>query len=70
MAYAVLLAGGGTHLVLDVMRTYVDGYAGFLLYPLWWRPPTPSLYVSADRWPPVLAIVVASLVYYLDAEWG
>ncbi|WP_135820702.1 hypothetical protein [Halostella litorea] len=56
-AYAALVAGGGSALVLDGLRAYADGRAGFWLYPVPWRPPTPSLYVSSD--PRVLAVAVA-----------
>lgn len=67
-AYAVLVAGGGSHLVLDGMRLYADGRASFLLYPLWWRPPTPNLYVSADWRVTVACVVCASLVYVVDGN--
>ncbi|NHN48700.1 hypothetical protein G9464_14010 [Halostella sp. JP-L12] len=65
-AYACLVAGGFTGLFFDGLRAYAGGRAGFWLYPVTWRPPTPSLYVSSD--PRVLgaAIVVAALVFVLD----
>lgn len=65
-AYLLLLAGGSSALVLDGLRAYAGGRAFFWLYPLWWRPPTPGLYVTADPRVLGLATVVAGLVYGLD----
>jgi hypothetical protein len=64
--YAFLVAGGCSALVLDGLRAFADGRADFWLYPLWWRPPTPSLYVSSD--PRVLATAVglAGVVFLVD----
>lgn len=62
--YALLVAGGCSALVLDGLRMYADGRADFWLYPLWWRPPTPNLYVTSD--PRVLGVVfVASVLVFL-----
>jgi hypothetical protein len=65
-AYAVLVAGGGSALLVDGLRLYADGKALFWLYPVWWRPPTPGWYVSSE--PRVLAVgaVVAGVVFALD----
>jgi hypothetical protein len=65
-AYAVLVTGGSSALLLDGLRLYADGRALFWLYPLWWRPPSPGWYVSSD--PRVLAVgaVVAGGVFVLD----
>lgn len=60
-AVGALLLGGGTSLVVDGMRVYADGHAGFWLYPLWWRPPTPNLYVSAD-WRVLVVVTTVALV--------
>jgi len=66
-AYSFLVFGGITALVLDGLRVFVDGRSNFWLYPLtWWRPPTPSLYVTSDPRVTVVAIVVASVVYTID----
>lgn len=65
-AYAVLVAGGLSHLVVDGWVIYADDRAGFLWYPLWWRPPTPNLYVSADPLVPATALVIAGLVFGID----
>jgi hypothetical protein len=64
--YALLAAGGFLSLVLDGLRVYVDGSSSFWLYPLWWRPPTPSLYVTADARVVLVAVAVAAVVAVVD----
>lgn len=61
-AYGSLLLGGFASLLLDGLRVYVDGAAGFWLYPVWVRPPTPSLYVSADSRVLAAGLAVAAIV--------
>jgi hypothetical protein len=39
---------------------------GFWLYPIWWRPPTPNLYVSSDYRVTVVAVGVAVGVVAID----
>jgi hypothetical protein len=58
--YGLLIFGGLTSLVVDGLRVFVDGAAGFWLYPVWIRPVAPSLYVSAD--PRVLAVALSTAV--------
>lgn len=67
-AVGALLLGGGTSLVVDAMRVYADGHAEFWLYPLWWRPPTPNLYVSADWRVLVVAVTVALVVFGIERQ--
>lgn len=64
--YTLLVTGGLLSLLVDGLRAYADGYASVWLYPLWWRPPTPSLYVTSD--PRVLGavLVVAGAVVLTD----
>ena len=64
--YGLLVAGGVLSLVLDGLRVFVDGSAGFWLYPLWWRPPTPSLYVTADVRVVAVAVVASIGVFVVD----
>jgi len=67
-AFAFLLGGGLASLVVDGLRVYADGRAGPWLYPLtWWRPPTPSLYVTSDPRVLVIAVLLAGAVFGLDA---
>ena len=66
-AFTFLVTGGGLSLVLDGLRVYADGRAGPWLYPFtWWRPPTPSLYVTSDPRILVVAVAVAGAVYAVD----
>ncbi|WP_415380215.1 metal-dependent hydrolase [Halosimplex sp. TS25] len=70
-AYAFLVVGGVTSLVLDGLRVYADGRAGPWLYPFtWWRPPTPSLYVTSDPRIVLVAIAVAGVVFAVDRNRG
>ena len=69
-AYAMLLFGGSSAVVLDGLRAYADGYADFWLYPfLWVRSPTPSLYVSSDPRILGVALLVAAGVSGIDRYW-
>jgi hypothetical protein len=65
-AYAYLVFGGLTALVLDGLRVFVDGQANFWLYPIWWRPPTPGLYVTSDARVLLLALLLGLAVFLID----
>ena len=66
-AYAFLFVGGVSSLVLDGLRVFADGTANPWLYPFtWWRPPTPSLYVTSDPRILVATLVVAAVVLAVD----
>ncbi|MFC7076954.1 metal-dependent hydrolase [Haloarcula halophila] len=65
-AYAALLFGGTSALVVDGLRVFADGRSNFWLYPIYWRPPTPSLYVTSDSRVTVVAVSVAVAVFLLD----
>ncbi|QLH81514.1 hypothetical protein [Halosimplex pelagicum] len=70
-AYAYLVAGGALSLVLDGLRVYADGRAGPWLYPVtWWRPPTPSLYVTSDPRVLVVAVVAAAAVFAANRRFS
>lgn len=65
--FGLLVAGGCSHLAVDAVKLWADGAGGTALYPLsWWRPPTPGLYVSADRWVLAVAVAVAVTAAVLD----
>ena len=65
--FGLLVAGGCSHLAVDAVKAWADGASGAALYPLtWWRPPTPGLYVSADRW--VLGVAVAVAIAAVVGE--
>lgn len=66
-AYAFVAFGGLSSLLVDGLRVYADGRADFYLYPLtWWRPPTPSLYVTSDPRVLVTALTVSVAVFLAD----
>ena len=66
-AFLLLVGGGVSHLLLDAVKAWADGYNGAYLYPLsWWRNPTPGWYVSADRWVLAVALVCAVVVLLID----
>lgn len=73
-AFGWLLGGGLSSLVLDGLRVFADGRANSWLYPFtWWRPPTPSLYVTSDFCVTVVAVTAAVVVvlvgrYYVTPE--
>lgn len=69
-AYGSLLFGGFSSLALDGMRVFADGRADFWLYPLWWRPPTPSLYVTSDPRVTVVAVAAALAIFVTDRYRG
>lgn len=69
-AYAYLVFGGLTALVIDGLRVFVDGQANFWLYPIWWRPPTPSLYVTSDVGVLLLAVLLGLAVFLIDRFGG
>jgi hypothetical protein len=60
----LLLVGALSHLLLDSLLSKPSGYAA----PVWWPVlttglPTPGLYVSSDRWPALVAGVLAFTAY-------
>lgn len=66
-AYAALVFGGATALVVDGLRVFADGRADFWLYPFtWWRPPTPSLYVTSDPTVTAVAVAAAAVAFLVD----
>jgi hypothetical protein len=65
--FSFLLFGALSSLVVDGLRVFADGRSGFWLYPFsWWRPPTPSLYVTSDVRVLLTAILVSAVVFVVD----
>lgn len=64
--FPLVLSGGTIGLLVDGLRVYADGRAGFYLYPIWWRPPTPSLFVSADPRVLVVTATAAVVIFAVD----
>ena len=65
--YGSLVFGGVVALITDGLRVFADGHAGPWLYPFtWWRPPTPSLYVTSDVRILIIALLVSAIVFEID----
>lgn len=64
--YGLLVLGGVISLVVDGLRVFADGYASYWLYPLWVRPPTPSLYVTSDARVLLVTLSISGLVTLID----
>lgn len=65
--YSFLVFGGLTALVVDGLRVFADGRSDFWLYPFtWWRPPTPSLYITSDVRVLGVALLMSSGVFLYD----
>lgn len=65
--FALLLLGVSTHHALDLLLVGLSGHSYSLLWPLTqYAPPTPSLYLSTDRWPALVAAPVALIVWTID----
>ncbi len=62
--FGTLVAGGGSHLLLDLLVVRVDGNGSPYLFPLTdWLPPAGNVYTSADLWPLAVAGAVAVPVW-------
>lgn len=64
--FPLVFTGGMIGVLLDGLRVFADGRAGFYLYPIWWRPPTPGLFVSSDPRVLVVTGATAAIVFALD----
>jgi hypothetical protein len=63
----LLFFGGLSSLVVDGLRVFADGRSGFWLYPFtWWRPPTPSLYVTSDIRVLIGTMIISAVVFSID----
>jgi len=61
---ALLLAGGASHLLLDLFVIRADGVAPPYLFPVsGWLPPTATVYASTDLWPTAVALALALVVF-------
>ena len=71
-AFALFAIGVATHFVLDWLLLTATGYAFPVFWPLTeWRPPAGNLYLSSDRWPALVAGMLAVGVWYVRVRvWG
>ena len=69
-AFLLLVVGAASHHVLDLLLLNASGYAYPVLWPITeYSPPAGMLYRSSDRWPLVVAMVVAVGVLVVDRWW-
>lgn len=68
---SLLLLGTATHHAVDLFLISLSGHSYSILWPLTqYAPPTPSLYLSTDRWPALVVGAVATTVWVLDRRHG
>lgn len=66
-ALSALTAGVVLHVALDYLVLRTGGQSPPYLYPLTWAQlPAGNLYLSADVWPTLVALVAATTVWLLD----
>jgi hypothetical protein len=64
--FGLLLLGGASHFVLDALLINPSRFSFVLLWPFTTRLiPLPMLILSSDRWPAMMAIVCAVVVWLL-----
>ncbi|OIB58192.1 metal-dependent hydrolase [Natrialba sp. SSL1] len=69
-AISLFLVGAASHHALDMMLVNATGYSYDILWPLWgYHLPSPNLYRSSDRWPALIATLLAVCVWYLRYRW-
>lgn len=62
--FGVLSTGWGLHFALDSFIIRASGLVPPYLYPVtWWQYPSGDVYLSSTRWPSIVAITLAVLVY-------
>ena len=65
-AVALFVVGAVSHHAIDVLLLNVTGYSYALFWPVTaYNPPAGNLYLSSDRWPIVVAGVVAAVVWFM-----
>jgi hypothetical protein len=66
-ALAALLGGTGLHVSMDYLVVRAGGVAPPYLYPLTWAElPSFDVYLSSSLWPSLVALPVATLVWFVD----
>ncbi|MWV40029.1 metal-dependent hydrolase [Natrialba sp. INN-245] len=69
-AIALFLIGAASHHVLDMALVNASGYSYDVLWPLsGYHFPSPNHYRSSDRWPAIIATLLAICVWYLRYRW-
>ena len=66
----LLFLGSLSHLFLDMLLINPTGFS----YPVFWpltsyHPPTPGLYLSSDRWPAVVMVLISGAIWFVRDIW-
>jgi len=65
--FVLLALGAASHLLLDALLHFPSGYSYPVLWPLTnYHPPALGLYLSSNRWPALVAGVLAVTAHYLQ----
>lgn len=66
-AVLMVAIGATSHHLLDLVLINVSGRSYAVLWPLTeYHLPSPNLYLSSDRWPGALAVIVGGIVWGVD----
>lgn len=69
-ALVLFAIGMASHHVLDILLLTPTGYSYAVFWPLTeYRPPSGGLYLSSDRWPALLAGVLAAIVWVINHQF-
>lgn len=64
--FLLLAVGATSHHCLDVLNSNLSGYSYAVFWPLTtYNPPTPSLFLSSDRWPALVAMTIATVLWFV-----
>ena len=65
--FAMLMLGALSHHALDLLLLNPSGHSYAVFWPATqYHPPSPGLYLSTDRWPALVAGLVAAVVWAVD----
>ena len=64
--FSLLVLGVCSHLALDSLLINASGYSFAVFFPFSTiHPPTPGLFLSSDRWPAMVSVLFASIIWWL-----
>lgn len=64
---AMVALGALSHHALDLLLITPSGYSYSVFWPLTqYQPPMPNIYLSSDRWPALVAGILAAIVWLVD----
>ena len=70
VVFALLTIGASSHYALDFLLYKPSGISGPLLWPFVTHGiAVDGLYLSSDRWPVIVAVTLAVLIWIVDRRW-